>query len=109
MKWFNPEEALPPENKYVLIHVPNRPWLDSDDPDGFRFYRVAKFVKGLSLKERAVMPECDRKRTWRGEDEGMGNNNKPYCWDEFGPDSHWGQEVKKWAFIDTGSQPVKED
>jgi hypothetical protein len=96
--WFKPKEKLPPPNTYVLIHVPDRPWIDDDDDTGV-FFKVAKFVKGISKKERGLLSnEDERKITYYPEDE-FGNNHKGYSWKEFGPGEFFGQEVKCWSFI----------
>jgi hypothetical protein len=98
MKWYKPEEKLPPEDLYVLIHVPNRPW-NSTDKKGV-FYKVAKLYLGISKKEREALPEQSaRKRIFQGSDED-GNNKRPYNWKSFGPGSYFGQEVEHWAYID---------
>ena len=86
-----------PKNKtYVLIHVPTRPWGDSDDEVG-KFWKVAKFIRGISEEERTALPFTDaRRNNYRGSDV-HGNNLVPYKWDEFGPGSYFGQEVENWC------------
>ena len=97
MPFFSVETALPDDNEYVLIHLIKDNWGDSDDPHGKRYWKVAKFIKGISEKERAALSENDeRKKTYSGCDE-YGNNIMPFCWDSFGPDSYFGQEVDVWA------------
>jgi hypothetical protein len=101
MKWFKLDEKLPPNNTYILIHVPGRPWGDSSSDGKGLFYKVAKFVEGLSQKDRDALPEDNmRKKTWRGCDENSGNNLTPYYFEEFGPGTYFGQEVNAWAFIE---------
>lgn len=91
------EERLPKENQYVLIHLTKSNWGDSDDPDGNRYWKVAKFVRGLSEEARAKLPNTDeRKKTYTGADE-WGNNAVPYRWEEFGPGDYFGQEVDWWC------------
>ena len=34
MTLHKPEDELPPLGRYVLIHVPDRPWLSATDPEG---------------------------------------------------------------------------
>lgn len=89
---------FPKNRTYVLIHVPNRPWYDSDDEVG-KFWKVAKFVRGISEEERenAMLP---RRNTYKGCDV-HGNNLVPYNWTEFGPDSHFGQDVENWCELPT--------
>ena len=94
---FTPSEKLPADNRYVLIYVPNRPWADENDPEGNRFWKVAKLVRGISVIEREQLPDYDvRKCTYRRGDE-WGNNLQPYCWQEFGPGVFFGQEVTLWT------------
>ncbi len=66
------EDKLPPLGRYVLIYVPDRPWLD-EDPEGVHWV-VAKRVQALPF----------------------GNNERDYRWQAFGPDSFDGQEVVAW-------------
>ena len=92
---------LPPKNQYVLIHVPGRPWLDSDDTYGAK-WKVAKCVYGISIAEREKLAQSDnyfdreRARRYSAADE-QGNNRKPYYFNAFGPDSYFGQEVDEWC------------
>jgi hypothetical protein len=117
--WVLVETALPPEGKYVLIHLTNNNWKDSSDPEGV-YFKVAKMVKGISKTERVAMlagdlpdPEVQSMswngETWElvahrrsaittGEDE-AGNNLRPYRWEEFGPGKRFGQEVDRWMHI----------
>ena len=97
--WENDGNILPEDGTYVLIYVPDRPWSDRHDKFDTRYFRVAKFVGGLSEDERKSLPDTDeRKITFCGEDE-WGNNRKPYKWEEFGPDSHFGQDPTHWAYL----------
>ena len=92
---------MPPANQYVLIFVPDSPWIDSADQYG-AFWKVAKCVYGISAEDRKKLAEsdnpADRKRAKIicSEDE-HGNNEKPYYFDEFGPGSFFGQEVDLWC------------
>ena len=90
MKWISVKDKLPEENKYVLIYVPNKPWRDSEDNIGL-FFRVAKFIKGISKEERKKTGNI----YYRFCDE-HGNKLKPYAWDEFGTSCHFGQDVTHW-------------
>lgn len=99
MKWHLTEKELPPEGIPVLIYIPNRPWFQGENPKHIR-YKVAWLKKGISQKERKALSSNDeRKYIITGSDE-YGNNLKPYSFEEFGPDSFFGQEVKAWAYID---------
>lgn len=88
---------MPPANKYILIYLPGKPWGDRDDEQG-KLWRVAKCVYGISqakrmelsnlgLRRAKIIEECDE----------FGNNLKPYCFKEFGPGRHFGQEVDIWC------------
>ena len=92
---------MPPEGKYILVYVPDMPWRDSTDQRGV-FWKVAKFVKGMSKEERRVLENSDnpvdreRARWYCSADE-FGNNRRPYYFDTFGPDSYFGQDVDIWC------------
>ena len=114
------EDRLPENNEYVLIHLTITNWKDKDDTGGKRFWRVAKFIRGISKEEREAMKqgrvydpieigrtcptppgewvshETRRSNVHKSEDE-SGNNLVPYCWDEFGPGNRFGQDVDLWA------------
>ena len=96
---------MPPADKYILIYVPDSPWIDSDDEHGV-FWVVAKCVYGISAAERKALAKSDkwqdrdRAKRYRPEDED-GNNEKPYCFSEFGPASFFGQEVNAWCELPT--------
>lgn len=116
MKINNVNDELPPDRSYVLIHLTNDNWGDPDDKLGNRYWKVAKIIRGLSLKDREKMGkgeiddplECGyifpdgirteqkRSNTYHEEDE-YGNNKVPYIWSEFGTSSYFGQEVDFWC------------
>lgn len=96
MKLISTQDRLPNDRTYVLIHLPDRPWGDSDDEVGKR-WKVAKFIRGISDKEREALPLSDERRNrYRGADK-WSNNTVPYNWESFGPDSYDGQEVDYWC------------
>lgn len=96
MKKININDRLPNDNQYVLVHLTNDNWLDDDDPEGNRYFKVAKFIKGLSQQDRDELPEGHpRKNSYHMEDV-SGNNQVPYCWSSFGMDVYFGQEVDFW-------------
>ena len=97
MKWHLTEKELPEDNNVVLIYIPYAPWISNAIGD--IHYKVAVFHKGITQKERELLPECERKHLIYGCDE-YGNNLKPYNFEEFGPGSFFGQEVKAWTYID---------
>tara|TARA_R110000851_G_scaffold26163_3_gene74447 strand:+ start:291 stop:545 length:255 start_codon:yes stop_codon:yes gene_type:complete len=76
-------------------------WGDDDDPFGDRYWVVVKFIKGMSEKDRALLPDDnERKVTYRKGDI-HGNNRRPYEWQAFGPSSFFGQEVDLWCELPT--------
>ena len=77
MEIFDPNEKLPEPNEYVLVHLSITNWGDNQDPEGNRYWRVAKFRLGKREP----------------------NNQKEYYWDEFGPSCHFGQAVDKWTHL----------
>jgi hypothetical protein len=99
-------EQLPIQNQYVLIHVPDRPWGDSDAKQDEHKWVVAKYVAGISAADRAAMKAGtmtnpleyghQRSSIYKAEDE-HANNKKAYCWQPFGPDNMFGQEVTQWC------------
>lgn len=97
------KDRLPENNTYVLIHAPNRPWIPSPNttnPEGV-FWIVAKFVRGISEEERNSLDVSDERRNRYCSADVHGNNLLPYCWNEFGPDSFFGQEVEHWCELPT--------
>lgn len=63
---------LPPIGRYVLIHMKSPPWRASD-------------MEGV-LWRVAARQRCQP----------TANNPNDWCWDEFGPSSHWPGEVDRW-------------
>lgn len=120
MKVISVEERLPENNQYVLVHLTKDNWGDADDPDGNRYWKVAKFIRGISEEDRlkmkkGLLPDPDiigwtcptppgkwishvnkRSATYQKGDV-HGNNTVPYVWEEFGPSSYSGQEVDYWC------------
>lgn len=91
---------MPPANKYIAVYAGNRPWIDSDDRKNVH-WKIAKMVVGISVEERMALAQSDRledrkraKQYRRGDEEG--NNLVPYCFDEFGVDWHFGQDIDAW-------------
>lgn len=92
---------FPQHGKYVLIFCGKFPWRSRDDDQG-KYWRVAKFLRGISMAERSKMifsgdpQEKRRAKEYRPEDEYLGNL-VPYCFREFGPASYFGQDIDAWA------------
>ena len=98
MKWHLRENELPEENRLVIIYVPNRPWAWNGKGD--IHYKIAWLKRGISLSERKKLSDNNRrKREFFAYDEGS-NNQVPYCWDTFGLDRFFGQEVLAWSYFD---------
>lgn len=84
-------ENPPRDGQYVLVKLDKDNWDDRGNDDVY--FKVVKFVRGMSIAERAALPDTDwRKTSWGSADE-EGNNLRPYCWDTFGPSCYFGQEV----------------
>jgi hypothetical protein len=100
---INSENDLPEEGKYVLARHNRGTWRDKTDQENVNCV-VVKLVRGISMNQRELMrlTNPDRARTYRSEDE-HGNNQVPYNWNQFGPDSFFGQTITHWMPI----HPVK--
>ena len=120
MPFYSTAEKLPDDGEYVLIYLLKTNWGDDDDKHGKRYWKVAKFVKGITEEDRTKMRngelpdsvetgwtrptppgdwishENKRSSTYKQGDV-HGNNSVPYAWDAFGPGSYFGQEVNIWA------------
>ena len=120
MSFYSTKEKLPDDGAYVLIYLTKSNWSDYDDEDGKRYWRVAKFTRGISEEERhqmrngnipdeivigyscptppgkLVKHESKRSSIYESCDV-HGNNLVPYSWKEFGPSNYFGQEVDIWA------------
>lgn len=100
MEWIDVNDRLPEFGKYVLARHNRGTWVDGSDQENVNCV-VVKLVKGVSIEERAKM-KAEGNQNWRREsgfDEGVGNNQKPYGWQEFGPDSFFGQQITHWTPI----------
>lgn len=119
MKWnaitnHSDVSQLPPEGKYVLAMHNRGTWKDEEDPINVNCI-VVKLIKGVSEEGRqkmqnGLMPDPfiksyngffepvfhNRSKIYRPEDQ-HGNNGYPYYWDQFGPDSFFGQDIIKWC------------
>lgn len=98
MEWKLTEKELPEEERIVLMYVPERPWDFVGKGDVH--YVVGWLEKGISLKKREQLPDNSKRKHYFFSCDEYGNNLVPYCWDTFGPDRFFGQEVKAWAYID---------
>ncbi len=104
-QWISVKDRLPEGGKYVLCRHTRGTWRDSQDQENVNCV-VLKFVRGISIAEREKMAwdSSDRKRIYKSEDE-HGNNQRPYNWQEFGPDSFFGQDISHWMPL---PEPPKE-
>jgi hypothetical protein len=122
MNWISTKDKLPKEGKYVLARHNRGTWNDSTDQANVNCV-VVKLVRGISMEERKLMEEGklpsrkeggvhydgdwdkpiytsnERWKIYKGEDE-HGNNLVPYKWEEFGPDSFFGQTITHWMPIE---------
>lgn len=122
MNWISTKDRLPEEGKYVLARHNRGTWNDSTDQANVNCV-VVKLVKGISMEERKLMENGElpshkeggvhydgswdkpiytnneRWRIYKSEDE-HGNNQVPYNWQMFGPDSFFGQTITHWMPIE---------
>lgn len=98
MKWHLTEEELPEEKRLVIAYVPARCW--NWHGKGDIHYALVWLVKGISQQEREKMPLTNKRKYNIYSQDEYGNNLVPYCWEEFGPNYFFGQEVKAWAYFE---------
>lgn len=99
MNMISVNDKLPQDRTYVLVKHNRQNFRDNDHPEGVR-WAVVKFVRGLSLEDRARLDNSDeRKRLWLNEDERSGNNLRPYLWQCFGASAFFGQEIECWTYL----------
>lgn len=108
-QWTFTTDRLPPQGRYVLVHLVNDNRRSETDPEG-AYFDVAALEVGISSEVRQKMmlgevPDLydarfGRKRSSviRVSDE-HGNNLKPYAWRTFGPSTYFGQEIDRWMEI----------
>lgn len=97
MELINPKDRLPDDGEYVLAYFGNQPWGDDNDVKGNRFWKVVRIQKGLSKKDRDLLPTSDPRKTCYHASDEDSNNRVPYNWEEFGPSSFFGQECMFWC------------
>lgn len=103
---FISEGQFPKHDQYVLARVLKDNWGDTCPLENF-YWKVVKFQKGISEKERSELPsDSQRKKKYKGCDV-SGNNLVPWNWSEFGLGKYFGQEVDAWVSLDE-IQHVKE-
>lgn len=97
MKWIAVEDGLPEDGQAVLVRYKGDNWkrthtlADGSTRLNWR-WQAASFVRGRTAEE------CRALNLYRGRDQ-FGNNLVPYCWEEFGPGTLFGQDVTHWAAI----------
>jgi len=96
-QWISVDDRLPEEGKYVIAKHNRGTWSDSEDQENVNTV-VVKLRKGLSMEDREKMDDCNRKLTYRCDDE-HGNNLVPYSWHQFGSDHFFGQSITQWMYI----------
>lgn len=116
--WISTKDSLPEPGKYVLAKHSRGTWNDSDDKENVNAV-VVKLVMGLTMEERQSplngrsdrlsewSYDYQRKKVYKSEDEN-GNNLVGYNWQQFGPDSFFGQDISHWMSIPsmTGQQKI---
>ncbi len=94
----DPNVILPSDREWVLALFNDRPWISAGEPTKHKWV-VVEFRKGISEKERSLLPDTDpRKISYHASDE-HSNNLVPYNWDTFGPGSFFGQECTCWTHL----------
>ena len=88
-KWIPTSKVLPQEGKYVLGRSNHGYWIPKEVKCA-----VVRLVKGISMEERK---RTGNKTIRVGDQEG--NNLVPYCWEEYGPGSFFGQDITHWCPI----------
>jgi hypothetical protein len=97
MTWVSVEEALPRHGQAVLVRRAHDNWLtehtlaDGGTRNIWR-WQAARFIRGRTLEE------AKKVNIFRSEDQ-FANNLVPYCWEQFGPGTLFGQDVTHWAAI----------
>ncbi len=101
-KYSIAEGQLPKNGQYVLAHLNRTNWGDHTDPNGDRYFIVAKFNCDLNEADKAALVE-DIKAVgvWKQETE-EDPNPRPYRWDKFGPGSHGYASVDYWWSLPEG-------
>lgn len=98
MNIISVKDRLPENKTYVLIHLKKNNDYDRFDYEDSIYWTVAKFIRGISKEERRRMTDNERKNIYSPWDED-GDNKKPYCWFEFGPEMYFGQDVDYWTYL----------
>ena len=98
--FHNVKNRLPENGEYVLAYVNRNTWYDVQDKFNNRYWKVVKFITGISIDQRTYLKNINNERSsiYKFGDE-HGNNLVPYAWKEFGPSSFFGQEITIWASL----------
>lgn len=116
-QWVSVGERLPEEGKYVIAKHNLGTWKDGKDPINVNTV-IVKLEKGISKEERQKMksgelPDYAYPPLWTEADgykilkrssvyidaDEWENNKVPYCWESFGIDKFFGQEITHWMPI----------
>ena len=79
---------LPRDGQYVLGLTINKPWLDGDDEEWLRFFRVVKFV---IIDEKKHTNDSRKKKLNKSE-----IRNVAWRWVEFGPGQYQARDIELW-------------
>ena len=101
MEVISVDKRLPKNNTFVLVHLTKDNWFDSDDPQGGRYWVVAKFRRGLTQQDRGKLPDGDPKKEAYGSSDEWCNNERGFDWKPFGRGNFFGQEVDYWCELPT--------
>ena len=100
------EMELPKNNAYVLARYLRENGCSLNHQTE-HMWAVVRCVKGISLEEREKMSDdvteidyggnrVSRNKRYKVGDE-YGNNQTPYCWEQYGPGTLFGQDVDYWC------------
>jgi len=98
LTWHKPEDSLPPEGEYVLVHHNLGNWTDNTDQENVDCV-VAKMTHGISLAERDALPKGDTRKGLHKACDESGNNERNYGWFTFGALQFFGQNIDCWCYI----------
>jgi len=88
---------LPPEGVYVLVYEKDAS-VGGNDAVGMK-WNVASISFGLSLEERAKLPETHPRKYSYGADDEDGNNKRAFGWHSVGPKHYFGQCITAWTHL----------
>lgn len=103
MEWVSVDVALPENGQAVLVRYANDNWHQHHTVAGGEKRRLWRWQAAIFVRGRTAAEVAAEGRICSADEHG--NNLRPYCWDEFGPGTLFGQDVTHWAAI---SDPCEE-